>query len=82
MAKQKTDTTGTVKALGPTQRAMRYYLEDHQRIIDLRKAIEGVSDDTTLDLIRKAVNLGLPLLEAKWAPIVKANKKQDEQGQS
>jgi hypothetical protein len=57
------------------RKGMRYFADDEKRMENLKANISHVSDDTVIDLIRKAVHLGLPLLEKQWEPIIKANTK-------
>lgn len=51
--------------------AMKFYDEDDRAIVDLRKSIAHVSDDTFRDIVRKAVHAGLPMIVKQWEPIIK-----------
>lgn len=53
---------------------MRFYEEDDRAIMDLRKAIAHVSDDTFIDIVRKAVHAGLPIIQKQWEPIIRNGK--------
>lgn len=57
-----------------TRHAMRFYDVDDRAIVELRKAIAHVSDDTFKDIIRKAVHAGLPVIQKQWEPIIKSKE--------
>jgi hypothetical protein len=75
MADSKQQEQTPMVLSGTARKGMRYFADDEIRISKLKSDISHVSDETAIDLIRKAVHLGLPLLERQWEPIIKANTK-------
>jgi hypothetical protein len=76
MTSTQTKTPPPAKSDGPrklspiVRHAMRFYDADDKAIVALRKSISHVSDDTFTDIVRKAVNAGLPIVIEQWKPII------------
>lgn len=68
---QHTTNDKPVKLSPIVRHAMRFYDDDDRAIVELRKSIAHVSDDTFIDIVRKAVHAGLPSVIAQWKPIIK-----------
>jgi len=71
---QPSTETTPLKLTSTTRAGIRLYESDNDELVELQSAIKHVSNDTILDLIRKAVHLGLPLLKKQWEPMLQ-NKK-------
>jgi hypothetical protein len=53
-----------------TRHAMRFFEDDDKAITALRKSIAHVSDETFVDIVRKSVHAGLPIVIEQWKPII------------
>lgn len=55
---------------------IRLYQEDDDKIEDLCSNIKDISGLNMQDIIRQAVNAGLPLIMERWKPLIKKKEKE------
>lgn len=55
---------------------IRLYQEDDDKIEELHNAIKDISGLNMQDIIRRCVNVGLPLILERWKPLMKEKKKE------
>lgn len=71
----KNQPTTVPNELSANTRSIRLYSMDDKTLIELHKTAKDLNRKIDIvDLIRDAVQAGLPMVSAKWEPLVRKDK--------